>query len=344
MRSMRFCRKTAQPFSPRLVPALLSLFLLLAASAAQQTTVRSRSNLVLIPTLVKDAQGSIVYGLQAQDFIIEDNGVQQSVRLDESPEGQPVSLVVAIQRGRRTFFEFDRMQGLKSMLSPLFATGKAKVALVEFDSKVELTRNFTPEERHIDADLSNLQQGDSGAAILDAIAYSIALLNDEPEDRQRVLLLISEIHDHGSHVKIEDAVSAIGRINATMYALTFSPGLSNILDTGRGTNGPAAKNKNEMHPTFDLMDLAYRTAQLMRKNVPNTVATMTGGEYELFTTRKKFEIRMNDFTNHLHSRYLLSFAPQGPQPGLHQLRVQLKDGGNMAVLARTSYWAESAQQ
>ena len=341
MHSMRFCRKTAKRVNPRLASSLFSLLALLAASTAQQPTVRSRSNLVLIPTLVRDSQGSIVYGLQAQDFIIEDNGVLQSVRLDDTPEGQPISLVVAIQRGRRAFFEFDRMQGLKSMLSPLFATGKARVALVEFDSKVELTRNFTPEERHIDADLSNLQQGDDGAAILDATAYSIALLNDEPEDRQRILLLISEVHDHGSHVKIEDAVSAIGRINATMYALTFSPGLSNILDTGRGTNKPGAQ-KNEMHPTMDLMDLAYRTAQLMRRNVPRTVATMTGGEYELFTTRKKFEIRMNDFTNHLLSRYLLSFAPQNPQLGLHQLRVQLREGGSASVLARTSYWAESA--
>lgn len=341
MLSMKFCRKTAKRVSLRLASSLFSILVLVATSIAQEPTVRTRSNLVLIPTLVKDAQGLIVYGLQAQDFIIEDNGVQQSVRLDDAPEGQPISLVIAIQRGRRAFFEFDRMQGLKSMLSPLFATGKAKIAVVEFDSNVELTRNFTHEERHIDADLTNLQQGDSGAAILDAIAYSIALLNKEPEDRQRVLLLISEIHDHGSHVKIEDAVSAIGRINATMYALTFSPGLSNILDTGRGTNRRG--DKNEMHNGIDFMDLAYRIAQLMRKNVPDTVATMTGGEYELFTTRKKFEIRISDFTNHLHSRYLLSFAPQNPQPGLHQLRVQLKDGGNTSVLARTSYWAESPQ-
>src|SRR5215471_10513601 len=178
MHSMRFCKKVAKQVSPLLASSLFIILALPAASAAQQSTVRSRSNLVLIPTLVKDSEGSIVYGLQAQDFIIEDNGMQQTVHLDDTPEGQPISLVVCIQRGRRAFFEYDRMQGLKSMLSPLFATGKVRVALVEFDSKVELTRNFTPEERHIDADLSNLQQGDDGAAILDATAYSIALLND----------------------------------------------------------------------------------------------------------------------------------------------------------------------
>ena len=134
-----------------------------------------------------------------------------------------------------------------------------------------------------------------------------------------MLLLISETRDHGSHIKTDAVVSAIGQANTLMYALAFSPSLSNILDTGRGTN------KNEMHHDVDFLDLGYRMAQAMRKNVPSTVALMTGGEYELFATRKKFDVRMNDFTNHLHSRYLLSIAPRNPHPGLHQIRVRLKD-------------------
>jgi hypothetical protein len=71
---------------------------------------------------------------------------------------------------------------------------------------------------------------------------------------------------------------------------------------------------------------------------------MTGGEYELFATKKKFDIRMNDFTNHLHSRYLLSFAPKNPHPGLHQIRVRLKSAKKDTVLARTSYWAQPPAQ
>ena len=67
----------------------------------------------------------------------------------------------------------------------------------------------------------------------------------------------------------------------------------------------------------------------MRKNVPSTIASMTGGEYELFATRKKFELRMTEFTNHLHSRYLLSFSPKSPHPGLHQIRVRLRDAATL---------------
>ncbi len=334
MRWTKFCRTTARLARLRRAGVLFLFLTLLAISSAQETTVRSRSNLVLVPTLVKDEQGSVIYGLQAKDFLIEDNGVQQSVRLDEVPEGQPISLVIVVQRGRRAFFEFPRMQGLKTMLDPLFGMGTARVAVVEFDSHVALTRRFSSDESLIDADLSNLQQGDSGAAILDAIAYSIDLLKNEPDVRQRVLLLISETRDHGSKMKIEDAVTAVGQINAMMYALAFSPGLSNILDTGRGTN------KDEMNASPDLLAPIVMTMQAMRKNVPKTIAVMTGGEYELFATRKKFEVRMNDFTNHLHSRYLLSFVPQDPRAGLHQLRVRVKDAKSATVLARTSYWAE----
>ena len=346
MRWMKFWARSARRDSLRdtgisllVVLNLLVLILLGGIARPQETTLRSQSNVVLIPALVKDRQGGIVYGLQVSDFIVEDDGIEQAARLDEAPEGQPISLVVAIQRGRRAAYEFPRMQGLKSMLDPLFARGTARVALVEFDSQVEITRNFTQDASLVEDDLRNLQPGDGGAVILDAVDSAVNLLKQEPEDRLRVLLLISETRDHGSHGKINDTVAAIGQSNAVMYALAFSPALSNILDTGRGTN------KNEMHNGIDFIDLLNRTARAMKKNVPSTIASMTGGEYELFATRKKFEVRMNDFTNHLHSRYLLSFAPKNPHPGLHQIRVRLraqsKDG---AVLARSSYWAGGTKE
>jgi VWFA-related protein len=326
-----------QPSRLKPVAILVCCALLASTAFSQDVTLRSQSNIVLIPALVKDAQGGIVYGLQASDFIVEDDGIAQPAHLDESPEGQPISLVIALQTGRRAAYEFPRMQGLKTMLEPLFTPGTARVALVEFDSQVQLKINFTKDDALISDNLSALQPGDGGAATLDAIAYAVNLLKQEPPERERVLLLICETRDHGSHTKVNDAVSAIGQSNALMYALAFSPSLSNILDTGRGTN------INEMNPSPDLLAPLVMTVQAMKKNVPSTVAAMTGGEYELFATKKKFEVHMNDFSNHLHSRYMLSITPKNPRPGLHNLRVRLKDSEKQTVLARSSYWAEAAK-
>ena len=64
--------------------ARLAFFLLLLmGSVAQGPTFRSQTNLVLVPTLVKDGDGKPVYGLQSKDFIVEDDGIEQAVQLDE---------------------------------------------------------------------------------------------------------------------------------------------------------------------------------------------------------------------------------------------------------------------
>jgi VWFA-related protein len=320
------------------------VFLLAAASGVRsqevlpqaipsQETIHSQSNVVAIPALVKSAQGEVVYGLTASDFVVEDDGVAQPVRMDEVAEGEPVSLVVAIQRGRRADFEFPRMRGLGAMLDPLFETGLGSVAIVEFDSHVQMAQEFTGSSEKIAWTLKSLQPGDGGAAILDAVDYAVKLLEKVPRERQRVLLLISETRDHGSETKLEDAVAEIGRSNTAVYALAFSPSRSNILDTMRGNN------LSEMHPSPDLLAPLVMLGQAMKKNMPETVAAMTGGEYEMFATGKHFDARMVDFTNHLHSRYLLSIEPNNPHGGLHQLKVRLKDQGNRVVLARGSYWA-----
>ena len=228
--------------------ARLSLLLTLAGLAAAQQqeppTFRTQSNVVLVPALVRDATGEVIYGLQAKDFVIEDDGVAQTVHLDETAESEPVYLVVAVQCGRQASFELPRMQGLPSMLlGPLMAQPQTKVAVIAFDSHVHAVEDFTGDQNAIEHALRSLQPGDQGAAILDAVNYSVKLLDSVPQNRKRVLLLISETRDHGSRTaKIDDVIKAIGNSNTVVYTLAFSPARSNVLDTLRGNNNP------DLHP------------------------------------------------------------------------------------------------
>jgi VWFA-related protein len=315
--------------------------LLLVAEAAlgQVPTFRSQSNVVIVPALVRDVSGHPIYGFHAGDFIIEDDGVGQALQLDESAEAEPISLVVAIQTGRRAWREFGRVQGLSSMLAPILDQPDTQIAVLTFDSRLNLAQDFTSDGTQLANRLHSLPAGDHGAAILDAVQYSVRLLNKAPEARQKVLLLISETRDHGSHfAKIDDVVALIGNGNTTVYTLVFSPTISNILDTERGNN------QDEMNATVDLIALLAHARAAMKRNTPKAIASQTGGEYERFESRKRFETGMMDFTNHLRNRYVLSFEPKNPRPGLHQIRVRLKDPGTATVLARSSYWAASHAQ
>jgi VWFA-related protein len=319
------------------LPIAMLIVVCSAADVPQEPTFNAQSNVVLVPTLVRDANGNAVYGLQATDFVIEDDGVEQKPYLDKAAEADPVSLMVAIQCGRRARREFDRMRGLPAMLEPVLSQPDTETALVFFDSKLNLVRDFTHNSVLIEGDLKTLEAGDAGAAILDAVAYSVKLLNQQPEGRQRVLLLISENRDHGSHfAKLDDVVKLIGLANVAVYALPFSPSLSQVLDTERGSN----RDETFWGAPPDLQGAFLMALAAMKKNVPEAIASMSGGEYELFTSRKSFETKMNSFANHVHNRYLLSFEPKNPPPGLHQIRVRLRDPARSeTVLFRSNYWA-----
>jgi VWFA-related protein len=339
---IRTCLRTRvfihQHSSNRLLRAcLLILPFVIGTQAQENPHIRVQSNAVLVPTLVKDAQGHLVYGLTQKDFAIDDDGVAQNIHLDDSAESEPASVVVAIQTGRRAWREFGRMRGVGPMLNSVLDQAQSQIALVEFDSHTNLVEDFTADQARIDEDLKNLQPGDNGAAIRDTIDFCVHLLEQQPTERQRVLLLVSENRDHGSHAASTDqVVAAIGDSNTVVYALAFSPSLSQVLDTERGSN----RDEAYWGAPPDIVGTLLMARNAMKKNVTKAVAEMTGGEYEMFTSRKAFEHHLVDFNNHLHGRYMLSFAPQRPHPGLHRIRVRLKQpSSGTSILSRTTYWA-----
>jgi len=301
---------------------------------------RGESQIVIIPALVRNATGQTVYGLQAKDFVVDDEGTEQAVQLDESSDIQPVSIVVALPIGRRAKREFSRIVRLGSMLDDVLAQGRtiSEITVVHFDSRVRTVRGFNRDEPSIADYLSGVSPGDKGAAILDAVDYSVRLLTNLHKDHERVLLLVSETRDHGSHkAKLGEVIKEIGRSNVVVFALPFSPSLSQVLDTERGLN------QDEWRPAgapFDVGGPLLMAMNATRKNVAKGLASMTGGEYELFASRKSFEDHMFDFTNRLHSRYVLSFQPRDPHVGFHRLNVRLREPNGLTVLARTSYWAQ----
>lgn len=313
---------------------MLAFLVLSELIGAQDARFSSEVTLVPVPTLVTDGDGKTVEGLRAADFVVEDDGVEQKVRLDEGPDVRPISIMIAIQCGRRAQREYDRISTLPSMLDPILTGPDAEAAVLFFDSKLNLAQDFHGNSEETESALKNLPSGNDGAAILDAIAYSARLLARRPPERQRVLLLISETRDHGSKfTKLDDLMPLIDGNNISVFSLPFSPYKSQQLDVLRGSN------RDEWGPEIDILEKLEDIHQAMRKNTPRALASITGGEYEAFATHNGFESNLIDFTNHLYSRYQLSFAPKDPKPGLHQIRVHLRDPKpGEKLLFRTSYW------
>ena len=85
------------------------------------------------------------------------------------------------------------------------------------------------------------------------------------------------------------------------------------------------------------------SARLAKANTIQALTAATGGRRLGFETKSKLE---NDFIalgTDIHSRYMLSFAPEGERaPAFHQLEIQIRDHPDAKVHARPGYWSTSA--
>ncbi len=81
---------------------------------------------VLVPALVQDAAGNVVYTLQAGDFALTDDGVPQELTLQQETGDEPLALVIVIEAGgagARQFQKFERLaRRLPLCCRPLLGT------------------------------------------------------------------------------------------------------------------------------------------------------------------------------------------------------------------------------
>jgi VWFA-related protein len=302
----------------------------LPSAHADQPTLRVRSNEVLVPTLVEMHGGGVVYGLREPDFILEDNGVPQKIHVQEEMDTAPVALVTAVELGGVSALEFDKFARIAPLLDTFLADGRSQAALIGFDSIPHLLHDFTHRSEDLNPPLKHLQEGDGGDAILDTISYAVDLLEAQPKEYRRVLLLIGEQRDHGSkHTKVAQLVEKIGRSDVLVLSISFSPSKAELLHDMKD---------NGDNRTMSMISSLFMLVQAFKKNVTKEIAQMSGGEYNNFTGDKAFEEHILEAAKHTQNRYLLTFSPTDPSPGLHSIKVHTVQDYGARVVARANYW------
>lgn len=343
------------------------------APTSETSTISTRSTLVVVPALVRDKSGELIFTLKPDDFTLTDDGVRQTLHLDEDTGGEPLALVVMVEAGGDGLRELSRYAALPAMLDAVIGAVPHRIAVVAFDSAPELEQDFTTDTDKAAAiipQLSAADAGDKGAAILDALGFSIDLLRKQPIQYRRAVLMITETHDRGSQMKLDDALRAVSDTNTAIYAIAFSSTTSDVKhEAGRFSSadpGPAGgcfarSHKDDpdtsdnpliqfwdclsqLAPPLRLVKLAALATEGLRRNVPETVARLTGGEYFKLGNQKSLERTLQTISNHIPNRYVLTFQPQNPHPGLHVLDLKLPAYPQLRVTARTSYWAEPSPE
>src|SRR5579875_2799569 len=102
-------------------PILPALLLLTSTALAQNSgyTLRTQSNIVLVPTTVETRHGDVLYTLKADQFVVEDDGVRQKIHLDQDTVSPGLSLVIVVQCSRSAGFEYAKLGGLSTLIDAM---------------------------------------------------------------------------------------------------------------------------------------------------------------------------------------------------------------------------------
>jgi VWFA-related protein len=275
-----------------------ALVIFSALLGAQEPTLRVPVRLVVAPTSVTDRAGNFINGLTASDFLVYDNDVPQQVH--EDGDFLPISLAIAIQTDLKKQ-AVARVRELGPLLGALVVGVGGEAAIFTFKDQLQVRQDFTPDLGRLTHALRRVEFSPGPNHVIDAALDAMRLLDQRPEGRRRILLLISEPRDLGSQSTVDDALSAVAVSNTLIYWLN--------VDRSSAAEDP----------------------------IP-VLTRYTGGRQYALQSRHALEDAITRIGEEIHGQYLLSYTPANTaKTGFHHIRVVATRSG-VEVRSRPGYW------
>jgi len=332
-----------------------------------QLSLSARSNLVVVPALVKTKGGGVVFDLTTADFSLTDNGAPQHLTLESDTDSQPLALVICVEIGGAGIRHLGDYQRLEAIIEALIGNVEHRIAVIGFDSSPRLILPFTPDTAKASDELSGLQPGDSGAAILDGVGFAVEQLRTQPPRFRRAILLFSETVDHGSKAALGITLRIAGDTNTALYSFAFSSTQAAVAHEASGfkrddepgpphgyfsRDGADAEYDghysrrvldclSQLAPPLRLATMTFLTARNgLRTNTAASLAQLTGGEFSRFRNAQDLRARLISISRDVLNRYVLSFRPTSPTPGPHALHLEVRERPRLVLTSRTEYWID----
>ncbi len=335
----------------RWMPVILS-FSCISAFAQQpeeSPTYKSQTQLVIVPVTVADRAGHRVWDLKAEDFTLLDNGHERKVTVE--PWGTyetRVSLVVVVETSYLSESALIKIRKMASSLTNITGEG-GEIAVITADSGVHSLLDFTTQWEPLQDAFEKLHAStDRPGRVLDAVSAGIVLLAHRPQSNRKLILMLSEGHDRGSHARPIDVLTYAEKENVIIYSANYSPFLTPFT-VKQAPGAPMSPSDPRVPPKTVPMDSTIPATikvlpgfnELLHSfkiDFGQTLADYTGGRHLGFASQERLENDLIELGVEVHSQYQISFVPpEEKTPVYHEIEVQVKYP-NLTVRSRPGYW------
>ena len=303
-------------------------------------TIISRSEEVQVPVTVKSANGELVTSLKKEDFRILEDGVEQHITNLKS-DAVPISAVILLDDVLKKKPQ-DQVQESIRAIAGGFGL-KDEAAIIRFDQFPQQMTDFISNPDELLTQLGRIQVstgqvtkpdysavappptigpptgpslpanpnvqlfgGNGTKSINDAVYAAAQLLRTRPQDRRRIIFLVSDgAESRGNKYSVEDTVRMAQRTEVTVYSI-----------------GVGVSAAEKLH------------------TILKTLAVQTGGDVFYASNRADLERFYSRIADQARNQYTLSYSPDHKDRIVtyHAIEVRVKLAG-LTVQARQGYFS-----
>ncbi len=210
-----------------LVPLWLAASLLAEQqrpSQPEQQPIRVQVNEVIVPVTVTDDKGAFVSNLELGDFLVLDEGRPQKIVYFSREQGQPVVVGFLLDMSNTTRIHWKTFQEAVLELVWTLLPGDKKFSgyLIAYSNEPELLVDTTPDSEKIVQRIRKLKPG-GGSSLFDAIWLACtrrSLIEGEPIEPRRILIIIGDGNDNASKHTLEEVLELAQRNMITIYGVS----------------------------------------------------------------------------------------------------------------------------
>jgi VWFA-related protein len=321
----------------------LGLSLVVFTTAQEPGPIKVQVNEVIVPVTVTDEKGRFVSDLDKNDFHVFDEGKPQTISYFTRDRNQPVVAGFLVDQSNGMKIHWDKYQEALTELVQNLLPGDKKFAgyLISYGNTAQLEVDTSSDPEKMIDKIGKMKPG-GGSALFDAVytaCTSRKVINGEPYEPRRVLIIIGDGHDTASKHSIAEVLEVAQRNLVTIYGMSTiafgftSEGDANLLRLCEETGGKVEYPLNQIYKDIS----GYLSKPSDDGNYALTVGT---GGYTGEISGSIFR-SIADIAGEITTQYIIRYTPDAASNEkakvFHNIRIQV-NLPNVKVRYRKGYY------
>ena len=298
-------------------------FLLATAGSlfAQTPDFSGGVDVVTVLATVRDRDGRIAKDLNAEDFVLLDDGVPQTIRYFARESDLPLilGLLVDTSRSQSDVLEPER-EASYVFLDQVLRPDRDKAFIAQFNTRVEVLQGFTSSREELRAALDRLRIPGMITTLLFEAVRTRSEQEMRPERGRKAFVILSDGVSFRDKATIGTAIEYAQRADTIIYSILFADPFK-IYRPGRAAIQAVTAGRG--------------------KSAMQRLSRETGGAYFEISQNHSIENSYSEIEDALRNQYSIGYTPAqaGKAGEYHKITLTAKRPG-LVVQTREGYYSK----